>query len=175
MPVLGDDRAIERYAPDAVVLANGLGGLPGNTLRRRINDEFTQKGYRFATLIHSSAFIGSGVELGAGAQIMPGVIVQAGTRLGANSILNTGVRVDHDGEIGDHVHIAPGAVLSGNVRVGRCCHIGPGAILIQGLDVGTGAIIGAGTVVLSDVPPWHKALGQSPNPPSAMTSMGENE
>ena len=175
LPVLGDDDAVDRYTPDAVLLANGLGSLPGNSLRRRINDKFTQKGYCFATLIHSSAIIGSGVKLGIGTQIMAGVIVQAATRLGDDTVLNTGARVDHDGEVGDHVHIAPGAVLSGNVTVGDSCHIGPGATLIQGVEMGAGAIIGAGTVVLSDVPSGHKLLGCAPNLPSAMTSMGEHE
>ena len=175
LPVLGDDSAVDRYAPDAVLLANGLGSLPGNSLRRRVNDKFTQKGYCFATLVHSSAIVGSDVKLGSGTQIMAGVIIQAATLIGDDTILNTGARVDHDGEIGDHVHIAPGAVLSGNVSVGNSCHIGPGATVIQGVEIGAGAIIGAGTVVLSNVPPWHKVLGAAPNPPSAMSSMGEHE
>lgn len=162
LPVLGDDHVIESYAPADVELANGTGSLPGNTLRRRLHTRFTRQGYRFATLVHPSAILGSGTELGQGVQIMAGVIVQADTRIGDDVILNTGARIDHDGDIGHHVHVAPGAVLSGDVTLGNGCHVGAGATLRQGLRVGSEAVIGMGTTVLTDVAAGHQQTGQPP-------------
>jgi len=158
--VLGDDRAVEKYASADIELANGTGKLPGSSLRSRLHLQFTHQGYRFATLIHPSAILGSGVDLGEGVQVMAGVIIQADTRIGDDVILNTGAHIDHDGKIGRYVHIAPGAILSGDVRVGDETHIGPGATLIQGIQIGNGAVVGAGTTVIRDIPAWHQQTGQ---------------
>ncbi|SHF80893.1 UDP-perosamine 4-acetyltransferase [Modicisalibacter ilicicola DSM 19980] len=160
LPVLGDDTIINRYEPASIELANGTGSLPGKPLRRRLHAHFNRLGYRFATLVHPHAHVGSGVKLGQGVQLMAGVIVQADTCLGDDVILNTGARVDHDSVIGDHVHLAPGAVLSGNVQVGEGGHIGPGATVIHGVRIGVGAIVGAGTTVVRDIPAWHQQTGQ---------------
>jgi sugar O-acyltransferase (sialic acid O-acetyltransferase NeuD family) len=165
LPVLGDDHAVESYAPAEIELANGTGSLPGNTLRRRLHVQFTRQGYRFTTLVHPSAILGSGVELGQGVQVMAGVIVQADTRIGDDVILNTGARIDHDGEVGHHVHVAPGAVLSGGIRLGNGCHIGAGATLLQGIQVGSEAVVGIGTPVLSNVAAGHQQTGQPPRAP----------
>jgi UDP-perosamine 4-acetyltransferase len=151
LEVLGDDEAVSAHAPGAVKLANGL-GAPGATRRRReVFEAFAARGYRFVTVVHPSAVIGREVELGEGAQVMAGVVVQTGARIGRNAILNTGCRIDHDCRIGDHAHIAPGAVLSGVITVEDEVFIGAGASVIQGMRIGHGAIIGAGTVVVRDV------------------------
>lgn len=165
LPVLGDDHAVEQYEPDSIELANGTGSLPGNTLRCRLHAQFTRQGYRFATLVHPSAILGSGIELGQGVQIMAGVIVQADTRIGDDAILNTGARIDHDCRVGDHAHVAPGAVLSGDVQVDRGCHIGAGATLLQGIHIGPGAVVGAGTTVLHDLEAGHRLTGQPARTP----------
>lgn len=169
LSVLGDDQAVEQYAPTEVELVNGSGSLPGNNARCRLHVQFTRNGYRFATLVHPSAIFGSGVELGQGVQVMAGVIVQAETRIGDDVILNTGARIDHDVQIGDHVHVAPGAVLSGNIRLGSGCHIGAGASLLQGIHIGSGVVIGIGTMVLADVAAGHQQTGQPPRAPYRIT------
>ena len=171
LPVLGDDHAVEPYLPADIELANGTGSLPGNTLRRRLHEQFTRQGYRFATLVHPNTILGSGVDLGQGGQIMAGVVVQADSRIGENVILNTGTRIDHDCDLGDHVHIAPGTVLSGDVWVEEGSHIGPGATLIQGIRIGQGAVIGAGSTVIKDVPAFHQLTGQ-PAREVTMISLG---
>lgn len=165
LPVLGSDEAVRQHLPDSIALANGIGSLPGHQRRRRLHEQFTGEGYRFVTLVHSSAILGSGVKLGQGVQVMAGVIVQADTCIGDDVILNTGSRIDHDGLIGNHVHVAPGAVLSGDVTVSEDCHIGPGSVIIQGLKLGQGAVVGAGTTVLSDLAAHSQLTGQPPRLP----------
>lgn len=165
LPVLGNDEMIEEHRPDSIALANGIGSLPNSHLRHRLHQRFKQKGYRFITLVHPSAILGSGVELGEGVQVMAGTIIQADTQLGNDVIINTGARIDHESVIGDHTHVAPGAVLSGNVTVADGGHIGPGAVVIQGVKLGQGAVVGAGTTVLSDLPAYFQLTGQPPRSP----------
>lgn len=148
---LGDDAVIEQYRPEKVLLANGLGSTQTTTARKKIYVAFTEQGYHFASCIHPSAIIATDVEIGDGAQIMAGSVVQPGCKIGRNVILNTRASVDHDCEIGDHVHVAPGAVLSGGVHIASGAHVGTGATVIQGVAIGHHSIVGAGSVVLKDV------------------------
>lgn len=162
--VIGNDDDLLKLNPDQVILINGTGSLPSSSLRQRLFTRFTEAGFQFMNVIHPSALIGAGVELGEGVQIMAGAIIQADTVIGSNSIINTGALVDHDCVIGRAAHLAPGVVVSGGVTIGEGAHIGTGSSIIQGVCVGAGCIVGAGTVVVKDVPEHHKLLGQAPRP-----------
>ncbi|WP_404343659.1 acetyltransferase [Vreelandella venusta] len=164
IPVIGNDDDLLKLNPDQVILVNGTGSLPSKLLRQRLFSRFTEAGFQFMNVIHPSALIGAGVELGVGVQIMAGAIIQADTTVGDNSIINTGVLVDHDCAIGCDVHLAPGVVVSGGVSIGEGAHVGTGSSIIQGISIGAGAIVGAGTVVVKDVPNHHKLLSQAPRP-----------
>lgn len=151
VPVLGGDDVVNEYPPSEIQLINGLGsvGLPVN--RQQIFEKFKGMGYKFATVIHPSAVLASGVVLGEGAQVMAGVVIQPGSHTGINSIINTRASVDHDCTIGDHVHIAPGVTISGGVTVGTCSHVGTGATVIQGISIGNGCLVAAGAVVTKNI------------------------
>jgi sugar O-acyltransferase (sialic acid O-acetyltransferase NeuD family) len=147
----GDDTAME-YSRDEIELVNGIGSTTTLAARDAIYRRFCEVRFRFATLRHSSAVVARGVELGEGAQLMAGSVVQCGTAIGANSIINTRASVDHDCRVGESVHIAPGAILSGSVLIGDRTHVGAGAIIVQGVAVGADCLIAAGAVVTRDVP-----------------------
>lgn len=158
--VLGDDSVLEDYAPDTVLLANGVGMIgTATTARRRVYERLMGSGFRFATVQHPSATISISAVVLPGAQAMAGSVVQPGAAIGENSILNTGALVDHDCVIGRHCHIAPGVTLSGAVRIGDDSQIGTGASVIQGITIGVGALIAAGAVVVDDVPDGARVMG----------------
>ena len=152
VPVLGGDELVREFPQAEILLVNGLGSVGLPLRRRELFERFKEMGYGFATVIHPSAVVASDIELGEGAQLMAGAVVQPGSRIGSNVIVNTRASVDHDCIIGDHVHIAPGVTLSGGVVVGDSCHIGTAATIIQGVRIGSGSVIGAGALVLKDVP-----------------------
>jgi UDP-perosamine 4-acetyltransferase len=149
--VLGGDDVVSEFPPSEIQLVNGLGSVGLPVKRQQIFERFKGMGYRFATVIHPSAVLSSDVELGEGAQVIAGVVIQPGSRIGINSIINTSASVDHDCIIADHVHIAPGVTLSGGVKVGECSHIGTGATLIQGISIGSACLVAAGAVVTKDI------------------------
>lgn len=148
----GDDEwLMAAHPPGSVRLVNGVGSTRQTLSRRRIFDRFSALGYSFVSVIHPSAVIASDVVIGAGAQVMAGVVIQPGVRLGVDSIVNTHASIDHDCDIGPHAHVAPGATLSGNVVVGESSHIGAGATVIQGIVVGRESLVAAGAVVVANV------------------------
>ncbi|MHC8508105.1 MAG: NeuD/PglB/VioB family sugar acetyltransferase [Rhodospirillales bacterium] len=159
VPVIRDDSLLAAMTPGETALYNGVGFTGRSDARIQVFERFTAQGFKFPALVHPDAFIAPEVELGDGAQIMAGAVIQPGVRIGRNAIINTRASVDHDCVIGDHAHIAPGAVLSGGVTVGARVLIGVGASVIHAAAVGAGAVIGAGAAVAGDIAPGVTAVG----------------
>lgn len=159
VPVLGGDEVVDQFLPCEILLVNGIGSVGLPEARTRIFERFTDRGYRFGTVIHPSAVVAADAEIDEGAQLMAGSVVQSGCRIGSNVIVNTRAAVDHDGTIGDHTHLAPGVTLSGGVRVGSGVHIGTGAILIQGITIGDGCLVAAGAVVVNSLAAGSRVRG----------------
>lgn len=159
IPLLGGDEIVGEYAPAEIMLVNGLGTVTLSDKRRQLYEQFKNRGYTFAQVIHPSVVISSDVVLAEGVQIMAGAVIQTGSRIGVNTIVNTSVSVDHDCIVGDHVHLAPGVTLSGGVTISHESHVGTGATLIQGVSVGEKSLIGAGSLVLKDVAAGITVMG----------------
>ncbi|MBT9598902.1 MAG: acetyltransferase [Vitreoscilla sp.] len=156
LPVLGDDSTLQAHQPDAVHLANGLGGVgsagaagPGQgRLRQRVQQGLAAQGWQFVGVRHPSAVLSPFAELAGCVQLLAGSIVQPGARLGEGCIVNTAAVVEHDVHLSAWCHVAPRALLCGDVRVGTGSHIGAGAVLRQGVRLGANTLVGAGAVVV---------------------------
>ncbi|WP_285397573.1 acetyltransferase [Lysinibacillus sp. fls2-241-R2A-57] len=159
LPYLGNDEVVFKYSPSDIELVLGVGMVQPSPLRRKIFQYFFDRGYKFKSIIHSSAIVAPSVKLGQGVQIMAGVIIQTNTEIADNTIINTGALIDHDCRIEQHVHIAPGSQLSGAIHVQQGAHIGTGVTIIQGILIGSNCLIGAGSVVVKNIPDGATALG----------------
>ncbi len=159
LPVIAEADLAATFSPGAVLLVNGVGGVRDMSARQAIFEQFQQRGYRFATLVHPTAFVAHDTVLEEGAQVLAGAMVITGAMVGKNTILNTRASVDHDCHIGAHCHIAPGVTLSGGVRVGDATLIGTGASVIQGIRIGTRCIVGAGAAVVRHIADGVMAVG----------------
>lgn len=151
VPVLGGEEVVEEFPAAEVELVNGLGSVDLSGRRQKLFERFKAMGYNFATVVHPGALVACDAELGEGAQVMAGAVIQPGCRIGDNVIINTRASVDHDCVIGAHSHIAPGVTLSGSVLVGASCHLGTAAAAIQGVRIGSRSLVAAGAVVISDL------------------------
>lgn len=147
-----DEELLSTYSPEQVDLINGIGAMPGSNKQFQLFNYFSEKGYRFASVISPHAILSSSIKLGDGVQIMAGAIVQTNASIGSNCLINSGAIIEHDCYIGSHNHIAPGATLSGAVVTDSHVHVGTGANIIQGIKIGKKAVIGAGCTVVRDIP-----------------------
>ena len=150
--VLGDDSVLANYHPDNVLLANGVGALPNESLRWQLALSMRQKGYRFTTVIHPDSVIANDVCLDEGVQIMAGVVIQPTVKIGKDTIINTGALIDHDCTIASDCHIAPGVTLCGGVDIKSNVYIGSGTNIIQGISLGKKSIVAAGSIIYKDLP-----------------------
>ena len=164
--IKGGDDLIEDWNPQDVILVNGMGSVGVPAHRKNIFDLWTQKGYRFASIIHSTAIVSKTAKIETGVQVMAGAVIQAGVTLGANSIINSGSTVDHDCHIGRHCHIAPKVALSGSITVADCSHVGTAACVIQGISIGQRCVVGAGATVIRDLSDDTTVVGTPAKPVS---------
>lgn len=134
-----------------IKLVNGIGSLPGYTIRADFYDHYKGLGYSFATLVSKEASVSRFAILEEGVQVMRGAMIQTGTSIGYNSIVNTGSIVDHDCSIGSNNHIAPGVTLSGQVHTKEFVHVGTGASIIQGINIARSVVVGAGAIITKNV------------------------
>ncbi len=109
--------------------------------------------------VHSSAIIGSHVQLGYGVMIAQNAIINAKTKIGNGTVCNTGSIIEHEVGIGEYSFIAPGATLLGGVQVCNNCFIGANAVVLQNVRIGENSTIGAGSVILKDIPANSKVVG----------------
>ena len=159
LPVLGSDAVLDGHRPGAALLANGIGGVRAEGLRRPLQERLESRGWEFASVRHPSAIVSPFAQLGAGSQLLAGAIVQANARVGKGSIVNTAAVIEHDVELGEFVHVAPRALLCGSVAVGSGSHVGAGAVVRQHVRLGERTMVGAGAVVVCDFPPGCTLVG----------------
>ncbi|MHB8108411.1 MAG: acetyltransferase [Syntrophorhabdaceae bacterium] len=132
-------------------------GIGDNSTRLAIAARF--KNVRWATAIHSRAYVHPSVEVGEGTVIFAGAIIQPDTVIGKHCIINTNASIDHDCIIGDYCHIAPASCLAGGISLGEGSFLGIGSIVSIGMNIGAWSIVGAGGVVLESIPSRATAVG----------------
>lgn len=147
---LHDDDVLT-FPVNRVLLVNGIGAMPRQTLREKIHTRFTDLGYTFATVIADSALISDFATLAQGVQVMNNAVINIGSDIGENTIINTSASVDHDCVIGAHCHLAPGTTLSGQVNIENNVHIATGANITNNVTIGAESIIGVGANITKSV------------------------
>ena len=157
--VLGTEAALDAHPQSDTRLANGIGGVRCEGLRRSVQERLEAGGWQFVGVRHPATVISPFAEIGAGVQLLAGCIVQANARIGKGTIVNTASVVEHDVTLGEFVHVAPRALLCGEAAVGADSHVGAGAVVRQGVRLGERTLVGAGAVVVGDSPGGATLLG----------------
>jgi len=142
-PVLGPDTMTDELYGDVFVAVGNA------SVRKMLMEKYQHRS--FPVLVHPSAVIAEGVNIGNGSVIMPGVIINPDVLIGKGCIMNTSSSVDHDCTVGEYCHISVGAHLAGTIVLGDNCWIGAGATVSNNISICSNVVIGAGAVVVEDV------------------------
>lgn len=162
LPVLGalDEPAwIQSAGAEEFVVAIGDNGV-----RRAAFEQCQALGLRALPIVHPSATVLAGAEVGPGSQVCAGAVIGLDAHLGGNVIVNTLASIDHDCRVGAHAFIAPGVHVAGRVTVGDGARIGIGAVVREGIHVGEWATVAAGATVIRDVEPHQRVAGVPARP-----------
>lgn len=155
--ILGGRDQLDLY-PDAKVLA--VPGRPENFWEReKVIDSLGIDEKRFSSLIHPSAQIGVGVEIGYNTLIMAGVVITANVSVGNHCVILPNTVISHDSIIRDYCLIGSNVSISGGVNVERLSYIGSGSKLIQEITIGEKTLVGLGSTVLGSTEPQSIVAG----------------
>lgn len=158
--IVGDDDALTDLLAQGVRGACiGVGGTADNWPRAVIYERLVAAGFELPPIVHGFAHVASSARLGPGVVVLAGAIVGAGTTVGDDVIVGANATVEHGCWVGDHVHLASGCILGGDVTIGSGAHIGLGATVLQGRLIGERAVVGAGAVVTHDVAAEETVVG----------------
>lgn len=139
-----------------------------SALKRSIQEELTEKGVKFESIIANNMYIAPNSTIGPGCVIYGGVTISVNCKIGAGVLFNDGVKLGHDVTIGDYTVIMPDTGISGCCKIGSEVDIGGHAFIIPGKKVGDGARIAAGSIVFSNVKAGSTVLG---NPAKRMREL----
>ncbi len=100
------------------------------------------------------------VEIGDGAVIMMGSVINLGAKIGKKTMIDMNVVIGGRGTVGDNCHIGAGTVIAGVIEppsadpvvVEDDVVVGANAVILEGVRVGKGAVVAAGAIVTEDVP-----------------------
>jgi sugar O-acyltransferase (sialic acid O-acetyltransferase NeuD family) len=107
---------------------------------------------RCATVIHPTAVIAEGVELGAVSFVGACAVIEPGVIGGRHICVRGGSYISHDVRLGEFAYIGPNATILGRCSVGEGSHIGANAVCREETTIGRHAVVGTGAVVVANVP-----------------------
>lgn len=155
--VLGGSAALDDLAPEAdlwVVLA-----VADIAHKQHLAAALTERGFRFASIVHPAALIASDVTVESGTIINAGAVIERGSRIGAHVLIHAGCVIEHDNIIDDFANLAPGVVTAGRVQIQAGATVFTGARVAPNIVIGKGAVVGAGAVVIRPVPAGQTVVG----------------
>ncbi len=144
--------------PDAYMLA--VPGRPENFRQRvKLIETCNLSSDRFATIIHPSASIGVGCNIGSNTLIMQNVVLTANVKIGSHIVMLPNTVISHDTSIGDHCMIGSNVSISSSVTIGNNSYLGTGSRFIQEISVGSEAMVGIGSNVIANVASCSTVVG----------------
>jgi hypothetical protein len=132
-----------------------------------------ERGQPAPPIVHPSADVGTGVELGPGSVVLGHAHLSPFVRLGAHALVSYSASVGHDTTFGDHASVMPNAAVSGGVTGGDRVLVGTGAVVREGILLGDDVRIGAGAAVVADVATGLTVVGVPARPDRRTRGSGE--
>lgn len=152
-PVLGK---ISDYIPiENDVFTFSIGG----DARRKCIDSLVEKGAQFINLIHTTARIGSNVQLGIGNIIAAFSSLGADCKVGNYNMIQSYTVVGHDATIGDYNRLDTHVTCVGGIHITDETTIHTGAVINHKVSVGIRAKVGACSFVIRKVKDGDTVLG----------------
>lgn len=134
-------------------------------IRQVLREKVTSSGYSLQSLVHPTAFVGSGTTIDSGTIIQFGSFISCNVRIDANVLIQSYSSVGHDSIIRSDTVFAAYVAISGACEVGERVYIGISVPVREKISIGSDSIVGMGSVVLRDIPEKVVAIG---NPARAM-------
>ena len=153
-PVVGCPDDYEPQTSDRFLLAIGY-----MEARERVTRMLADRGGKFESYIHPTAFIASNASIGEGAVVYPYAVVSNAARIADQVHLNYFASVGHDVDVGRCCLLAPYATLNGFSVIEDHVYMSTHSTVVVAKRVGARTKISANSTVQHDVPPDSFVFG----------------
>lgn len=126
-------------------------GIANPRIKKKVYNEFVNKGVGFPNLISCNSWISNNVNLGKGIIIYPNSSIAHECEINDFVIINYNSTIGHNTIIDDFSTIAPGVSLAGFTYIKKGADIGIGACSRQRVVVGENSIVGGQSMLVKDV------------------------
>jgi sugar O-acyltransferase (sialic acid O-acetyltransferase NeuD family) len=133
---------------DEDVFALGLGDVAP---RRAVGQRLLERGARFVTIVHPTAWVAPTARIGVGAVVAPHCAVGPDTAVGDFTVLNYYAHLGHDAQVGAWCVMSPYCSLHGYSVLEDDCFMGSHSMVSPRKRVGRGSSVAAGSVVTRNV------------------------
>lgn len=137
----------KKYPPTEYEMYVALGWYHLNRNRKKFYDLAKAKGYKLATYISSTVFVGPGFSVGDNCFIMENCVLQLDVTIGNNVTLWSACCVEHYSKIEDNCTMAARAVVAGNSVVGAYSFVGVNASVADNVVIAPDNFIGMATAI----------------------------
>lgn len=103
--------------------------IGNNELRKTIQNELIEYGYKIPTIIHKSSYVSPSAKVGIGTLVEPMAIINTNSIIGDGCIISLGTKIDHDIKIGDFCHINVGSIIKANNEIKELTKIDAGEVI----------------------------------------------
>lgn len=139
--------------------ARAILAIGDNRTRKSLFKRLASASMEWISVVHPKTFVHSSARIGVGTIVFAGAVIQPDSIIGDHCIVNTGALIDHDCVFSDFCHIAPGCRITGGVTVDEGAFLGAGTTVIPGKHVGAWSIAGAGSTIVHDIPAGVTVIG----------------
>ena len=146
-PLVGSPEDYQPEENDRFLLAIGY-----MDVRERLTRILSDRGGKFVSFIHQSAFVASTAEIGEGAVIYPFAVVSNAARVADQVHLNYYASVGHDCEVGRCCLLAPYATMNGFSGLEDQVYMSTHSTVVVAKRVGARSKVSANSTVQHDVP-----------------------
>ncbi|MCB1693488.1 MAG: hypothetical protein KDI19_12045 [Pseudomonadales bacterium] len=139
-----------RLGPHAagVVFAVGYSSM---TARHAALDRVVDAGYGLLSVVHPQAIVEPGTEIGAGAIILGGAVVDQQVTLGMACFVDIGVRLGAGTTVGHNNYFSSGTCTGSRVSIGQDCFFGMNCTITTDVRIGDNVFVNAAALVPRDL------------------------
>ena len=118
-----------------------------------------QKGAEFINIVHPTAIISDGIQMGYGNIIGPNVHVSNDVSVGSHTLIQTNAILGHDVILSDYCTAGAFVFVGGAAKIQKGAYLATRCTILPNANVGENAIVGASSLVLKKVPENIKVFG----------------
>ena len=139
-------RSFDKESFDSAIISIGDLGI-----RKKLFELYSSFGISFTNLIHPTALLEKGVNIGKGNFIDAHSRIGVFSTIGNNNWIAAKVNLDHHNALGDSSLLGPGVMTSGLVKIGSGSLVGAGTSIIPSVVIGDNCLVPAGSVIVNDI------------------------